>query len=115
MQPSSNWRVAMEEQWLKYSYERLLERVRQEPTAPCEGCAFARNCRDNKLACWDFAFYTEKELRERWALSPSTNPRMPSRELFDYVFRQDERAAVRKLLPKSLKCELVYAIENNSR
>lgn len=52
--------------------------------APCNGCAFAERCRDERLACDQFALYSSGSPQSRWSCAP----RAPTRERFLVLFDQ---------------------------
>lgn len=57
-----------------------------EGEAPCDKCDQADSCKRNEWACRAFSFYVLHGFFEEYTA------RMPTRELFDKIFQEDDKA-----------------------
>jgi hypothetical protein len=57
-----------------------------EGEAPCDKCDQAQSCQTNEWACRAFSYYVLHGTFEQYTV------RMPTRELFDKIFKEDDKA-----------------------
>jgi len=57
-----------------------------EGEAPCDKCDQAQSCQDNEWACRAFSYYVLHGTFERYTV------RMPTREMFNKIFKEDDNA-----------------------
>ena len=68
-----------------------------EGEAPCDKCDKAPDCKQNEWACRAFSYYVLKGTFKQYT------PRNPTPELFDRIFKDDDKALQNYL--KSLKAK----------
>jgi hypothetical protein len=68
-----------------------------EGEAPCDKCDQEKSCKDNEWACRAFSYYVLHGTFQQYTA------RLPTKELFERIFRDDDKALVNYL--KSLKAK----------
>jgi len=68
-----------------------------EGEAPCDRCSQAESCKENEWACRAFSYYVLHGIFKEYTV------RQPTRELFDRIFKDDDKALQNYL--KSLKAQ----------
>lgn len=66
-----------------------------EGEAPCDKCEMSQSCQDNEWACRAFSYYVLHGTFEEYTA------RMPTKDLFDKIFKEDDKALKNYL--KSIK------------